>query len=245
MKRGRAAAPVHQPDDGAPNTKRYRKSPSNECDEASTEFGECGDWFESESESESEVGSAGDPWAGPDRPSRIVLVSSPSQEEATLLCREAREATTVAFDVEWQPDRRKGSNNPAAVLQLAFESGNVFVLQLASLTPLPRELQDLMRRSGCRRVGFGTRRDVAKLARAGIKVGAVEDLQVRCQDKFCCADALPGLGQVAQSLLGFELPKDRSVTCSNWASGALTPAQVEYAAMDAWVTLRICWALLN
>eukprot|EP00747_Dinoflagellata_sp_TGD_P033693 gnl/TRDRNA2_/TRDRNA2_136788_c0_seq1.p1 gnl/TRDRNA2_/TRDRNA2_136788_c0~~gnl/TRDRNA2_/TRDRNA2_136788_c0_seq1.p1 ORF type:complete len:118 (-),score=13.31 gnl/TRDRNA2_/TRDRNA2_136788_c0_seq1:42-395(-) len=40
------------------------------------------------------------------------------------------------------------------------------------------------------------------------------------------------------------MDKDKQVTVSNWASPSLNEDQVEYAAMDAWITLRLYWAML-
>merc|ERR1740123_1857167 len=127
-----------------------------------------------------------------------------------LLRSEARKAETMAFDVEWEPDR-SGSAHPAAVLQLAFETGLVFVLSLVSLGPLPREVHDLLRRSSCKRFGFSVHSDLEKLELAGVKIGAVEDLQVRCSRKFRCEEKRLGLRHMATSLLSYELPKDKRI----------------------------------
>ena len=42
-----------------------------------------------------------------------------------------------------------------------------------------------------------------------------------------------------KEILRYEMKKIREITCSNWASQRLTIEQIEYAAMDAWVTLRL------
>jgi len=52
-----------------------------------------------------------------------------------------------------------------------------------------------------------------------------------------------GLGALTQQVLGFELPKSRKVTMSNWEAWALSPQQIQYAALDALTTGHVFRAL--
>lgn len=55
-----------------------------------------------------------------------------------------------------------------------------------------------------------------------------------------------GLKRAAEELLGFYgMDKDKRLSCSNWDNVELTPEQVRYAAMDAWVTLRLFYYSLT
>lgn len=52
-----------------------------------------------------------------------------------------------------------------------------------------------------------------------------------------------GLGSLTARVLGFELPKSRRVSMSNWEARRLTQGQVVYAALDALITGQIFRAL--
>jgi hypothetical protein len=51
------------------------------------------------------------------------------------------------------------------------------------------------------------------------------------------------LDRAANVLLGYAMVKDLRITCSNWAVQKLADEQIWYAAMDAWVPLRLFGAL--
>lgn len=48
-----------------------------------------------------------------------------------------------------------------------------------------------------------------------------------------------GLKRASSCVLDFEMDKTSTVASSNWEREELTTAQVEYAAMDVWVALRL------
>jgi len=184
--------------------------------------------------------------AFPAEPEAILVVKSMSSGSCASLCADAASADCVAFDTEWAPDQYYGSDNPISVMQLAFPaSRRVYVLQLGSLSGrLPPSVQMMLVNPEVTKVGFAVdNKDAEKLRRSGIAVtsSSVVDLQERCALAMGISSNAKSLSlkQATQSLLGFNLKKDKQLTCSDWASTELTPEQVQYAALDAWVTLRL------
>eukprot|EP00928_Gymnodinium_smaydae_P064164 TRINITY_DN47578_c0_g1_i1.p1 TRINITY_DN47578_c0_g1~~TRINITY_DN47578_c0_g1_i1.p1 ORF type:complete len:257 (-),score=50.49 TRINITY_DN47578_c0_g1_i1:149-919(-) len=181
----------------------------------------------------------------PEEPRHVLLVNSTSSGAYASLCADAGSADLVAFDTEWAPDWNKSSDNPISVMQLAFpQSQRVYVIQFEQLEcRLPREVQMMLVNPGVTKVGFAvSKRDAAKLERTGIAVTQASVLDV--QEKCAAALGLPwgswtslSLGRAADKLLGYKL--DKQCACSDWSSEKLTPQQVRYAALDAWVALRL------
>lgn len=184
----------------------------------------------------------------PEEPAEVLVVNSMSSGAYQTLCADARAADLVAFDAEWAPDHKWGSDNPISVLQLAFPlSKRVYVVQLERLgRRLPKEVQMMLVNPEVRKVGFAVDgNDRAKMARSGIAVtnGSVTDVQAQCAAALGINTHAKSLSLkiAASRLLGFTLEKDKRLSCSDWAHPELTPQQVRYAALDAWVTLRLSY----
>lgn len=52
---------------------------------------------------------------------------------------------------------------------------------------------------------------------------------------------LPGgsLKQMAKDMLNITLNKDKSIQCSNWEASRLSETQIQYAALDALIPVKI------
>jgi ribonuclease D len=187
-----------------------------------------------------------------EEPGCVMVVNSTSSGAYASLCGDAATADLVAFDAEWVPDWTMGSDNPISVLQLAFPtSRRVYVLQLEPLSrKLPQAVQMMLVNPEVTKVGFAvSHKDAAKLMRSGIVVtkGTIVDVQDRCAAALgvaWSAGSSLSLKQAAQCLLGCVLFKDKRCACSDWSSEKLTPEQVRYAALDAWVALRLYYRTL-
>jgi len=186
-----------------------------------------------------------------EEPDDVLVVNSLSSGAYSSLCADAARADLVGFDAEWKPDHAYGSDNPISVLQLAFPlSRRVYVLQLGRLdNKLPAEVQMMLVNPEVRKVGFAVDlNDRAKMARSKILLtnGSMTDIQELCAAQLGVmvnAKSL-SLKNAAFGLLGFNLAKDKRVSCSDWSSQDLSVEQVRYAALDAWVPLRLCYQLI-
>jgi len=189
----------------------------------------------------------GSGWQLPEEPHAICVVNSLTSGACASLCLEAGTADIVGFDAEWVPDWTWSSDNPISVLQLAFpESNRVYVIQLGSLgRQLPQAVQLMLLNPEVTKVGFAcSYKDEAKLASSGIVVtkGSMVDVQTRCGALLGMSRTdgrFVSLKRAAHDLLGFPLEKDKRHSCSDWSREKLTPEQVRYAALDAWVALRL------
>lgn len=185
----------------------------------------------------------------PEEPREIVLVNSSSSGAHDSMCADAASADLVAFDAEWRPDCYEGADHPISVLQLAFPtSRRVYVVQLGCFGgKLPDSVSTMLMNPDVTKVGFAVDHgDIEKFARTGISVtrGSVVDVQDDCWKRLLShgistAYGRLGLKKAAELLLEYRMNKDKRLSCSDWASAALTPEQVRYAGLDAWVTLRL------
>lgn len=196
----------------------------------------------------------------PEEPLEVLLVNNSRSGAYDLLCRDAAEADVVAFDAEWRPDWHEEDNNPISVLQLAFpESRRVYVVQVGRLGgKLPVAVQMMLVNPAVIKAGFAVdRSDVAKMQRTGIAVtrDSVVDVQCRCAEAIGLLEDMGadtrgvsgaeclGMKKAAQKLLGVEM--DKRMACSDWASERLSLDQIRYAALDAWITLRLYYRTVD
>jgi RNA polymerase sigma factor for flagellar operon FliA len=92
------------------------------------------------------------------------------------------------------------------------------------------------------KVGFAVDNvDAAKLSKSGIAVtsSSVVDVQRPCERLLGAPGCSLGLKRAALILLGYAMEKDKRCSCSDWSRTKLTPEQIRYAALDAWVALRL------
>ena len=139
----------------------------------------------------------------------------------------------LGFDIEVRPTFKSGDHFPPALVQLAGR-GKVYLVQLKKIKAL-HLLGELFADARVIKAGVAVQGDIDKLhevmrfapagfvelgkmaGKAGIKANGVRTLAAR--------------------LLGLRVSK--RAQCSNWERSALAPAQVVYAATDAWVCREI------
>merc|ERR1712100_626643 len=72
-------------------------------------------------------------------------------------------------------------------------------------------------------------------------MGSVVDVQEYCAANLGLQESYQRLSlkRASSGLLGFQMNKSKRLTCSDWSREKLSPEQVRYAALDAWVALRL------
>jgi ribonuclease D len=139
-----------------------------------------------------------------------------------------RRERVVGFDTETRPSFRKGERHLPCLVQAATARA-VYLFQLSRLDVFPA-LVELLARQETVKAGVGLAHDMRQLKLVfPFTVNNVLDLGVVARRR--------GLGQtgvrnLAGILLGFRIPKGNRT--SNWAAPRLSPAQITYAATDAW-----------
>ena len=140
--------------------------------------------------------------------------------------------TALGFDTETRPTFRKGVVHPPATLQLSTPT-DCLVAHLLHLDTVPTALVEVLASTQILKAGVGVDNDAIELwLHHGLEVRARLDL----------ADgAAAALGVEAKSLsgltadvLGVTLNKSRRLQLTNWARRALSVAEAQYAALDAW-----------
>jgi ribonuclease D len=139
-----------------------------------------------------------------------------------------RQERVVGLDTETRPSFRKGESHLPCLVQAATAQA-VYLFQLRRLEVFPA-LVELLAKPGAIKAGVGLAHDLRQLKLVfPFTVENVIDLGVVARRH--------GLGQtgvrnLAGMFLGFRVPKGKRT--SNWAAPRLSPAQITYAATDAW-----------
>lgn len=170
---------------------------------------------------------------------RIALVTTAAgaREAGARLA----DAPVWGFDTESKPTFRVGevSDGPH-VLQLATAE-QAWVFQLHD--PHCRDVAaELLARAGIVKAGFGLGDDCKRIIRKlGVQPADVLELNTVFRERGYRKDM--GVKGAVAVLFNRRFIKSRKATTSNWANPTLSPAQLVYAANDAYAALRVFQAL--
>ena len=157
---------------------------------------------------------------------KVSLVATPQDLEQARA--DIRQERVVGLDTETRPSFRKGESHLPCLVQAATARA-VYLFQLRRLDVFPA-LVELLAKPHIIKAGIGLAHDLRQLKLVfPFTVENVLDLGVVARRR--------GLGQtgvrnLAGIFLGFRIPKGNRT--SNWAAPHLSPAQITYAATDAW-----------
>ena len=151
-------------------------------------------------------------------------------------------ATAVGFDIEWKPQfvskKRGGTESKTAVLQLGVDT-SCLVLHIYHMSNLPDGLVAVLTDKKVLKIGSGIKQDVSKLRRdRGLVCQGFVDTQDVAKSLDLSTQKV-GLKALAERFLGITLAKSKRVATSNWEKFPLTLRQIEYAALDAWIGLKV------
>ena len=161
----------------------------------------------------------------------IHLIATPDRLPEALMA--LQQERVLGFDTETRAAFRKGESYLPALLQLATARA-VYLIQLHAFQSLGG-LSDLLASATHLKVGVGLDFDVKKLRELyAFKPAGFVDLATLSNTAGIRANGLRGL---AAHVLGVRIAKQNR--CTNWARRELTPAQLCYAATDAWASREI------
>uniref|UniRef100_A0A803LT62 3'-5' exonuclease domain-containing protein n=2 Tax=Chenopodium quinoa TaxID=63459 RepID=A0A803LT62_CHEQI len=146
----------------------------------------------------------------------------------------------VGLDIEWRPNTSRYFRNPVAVLQLCV-GHHCLVFQLLYATRIPQGLVDFLTNEDYTFVGVGIDDDVQKLKQDyGLDVNYTVDLRTLVSTRWDEPSFRnSGLVSLAYNVLDLEYVKQRNITLSDWSQPNLSIAQVQYAAIDAFLSFEI------
>lgn len=141
----------------------------------------------------------------------------------------------VGFDTEQKPrfvsKKDGGTENETAVLQLGIET-SCLVLHIYHISEMPKSLKSILRDENILKIGSGIDKDASKFTReSGLICKGLVDTQ-----PMATSLGLQKIG-LAERFLGMKLNK--RVALTNWENVPLHLRQIEYAALDAWVGLKV------
>jgi len=171
----------------------------------------------------------------------FITVASTANEVDAWVARQPPRRV-MGLDIEWRP-ATAGLQNRTSLLQLSA-GDDVLLVQLLKFARVPRSLARLLEDGRIAKAGVGVDEDARKLGRDwDVQVQGAVDLSAWRQE------AQPGtqylsLKKLAAAVLGADMGKDKRVTLSDWAAPVLTPKQIAYAALDAWVGGECCELML-
>ncbi len=156
----------------------------------------------------------------------VSLVAS--MKELDRARADIKEERVLGLDTETRPSFRKGESHLPCLVQAATARA-VYLFQLSRLDVFPA-LVELLAKPDLVKAGVGLAHDLRQLKLVfPFTIENTVDLGVVARRR--------GLGQtgvrnLSGIFLGFRIPKGSRT--SNWAAPRLSPAQITYAATDAW-----------
>lgn len=170
---------------------------------------------------------------------RIAVVGTAA--EAELAASALVLAPVWGFDTESRPTFEAGvpSEGPHIVQLATLEAVFLFQLHEAGCRAI---VGDLLARPGIVKAGFGLHDDKRRISRKlGVEPQDVLDLDTVFRQRGYRRQM--GIKAAVAVLFEKRYLKSKRAATSNWAQKRLTPAQILYAANDAWAALRVYEAL--
>lgn len=147
--------------------------------------------------------------------------------------RKLKKEKVLGFDTETRPSFKKGQSYQPSLVQLGA-SDCVYIFQLRKLTKR-RNLFRLLANNKLLKAGVATQFDVRQLQEIeAFEPAGFVNLETLTDELGIKNN---GLRSLTALVLGFRVSKGEQR--SNWSRVNLTPAQVRYAATDAWVSREI------
>lgn len=161
----------------------------------------------------------------------IIIIDQIEEVDAAVA--ELRRYKIIGFDTETKPSFKRGVTNKVSLLQLS--TGNSAYLFRLNMTGIPASLQSLLADESIKKIGISVRDDeIALNRREKVVLGGFVDLQ-----EYVTKMGIHDLSLQKIYALLFNERISKSKRISNWEVETFSESQKEYAAIDAWATLRI------
>jgi ribonuclease D len=158
---------------------------------------------------------------------RVCVVTT--RTELTDALADIHQERVVGFDTETRPAFKKGERYDPALVQMATARA-VYLFQLRRVDVIPG-LAAVLSEPGIVKAGVAVARDLQDLKQVfAFAEKGVVDLGVIARRRGL---EQTGVRNLAGIFLSCRVAK--SSRTSNWAATTLTPAQIAYAATDAWI----------
>lgn len=161
----------------------------------------------------------------------IVVIED--AKNAQEIAEELKSQRFLGFDTETRPAFHKGEVYKVGLLQLAtFDAVYLFRLNKCGFPPA---LRQLLENPDIVKIGVGVRDDIRNLQKVEkFTAASFVDMQDYAP-QFGIEDK--SFSKLMAIIFGVKISKRQRVT--NWDAPELTPAQIRYAATDAWGSLKM------
>jgi len=164
-------------------------------------------------------------------PGSVLIIDT--MEQMKDACDALSKATVLGFDTETKPAFHKGQYFQVALLQLA-NNNTVYLFRLNKIG-LPHELLKILSSPEIKKIGIAIKDDIKTLRdRRDFRPDGFVELTDLTVDRGIVPK---GLRDIAALVLQGRISKKAKIT--NWEARFLSPAQIAYAATDAWAPLEI------
>ena len=156
-------------------------------------------------------------------------------KQCLALEQELKSCALLGFDTESKPTFTKGevSTGPHLIQLASHDAAYLFQISpevLEFLKPVFESRDQI-------KVGFGLKNDAHLFRKKGIELNSVIELS-KCFSAFGFPNPM-GLKNAMTLLFQVNFPKSKKISTSNWARKTLTPAQIQYAAADAYAPVLV------
>lgn len=147
----------------------------------------------------------------------------------------------LGFDAEWDVVfvNRRVIRGKVAIIQIAFKS-NIYLFHIA-VFGIPENLKTLLASESFLKTGRNVGGDLKKLQDQfdlEYNSQSVVELGTLCSNKGI-ANGHSSLAAFCEATLNLSLPKPQDIRISNWSNRNLSKEQLEYAALDAYCSLKV------
>jgi ribonuclease D len=160
-----------------------------------------------------------------------------TKEHCLEALEDIKKSNILGFDTETRPSFTKGESYSVSLLQLSTENKN-YLFRINKI-PFGEELADILADENIIKAGVAIHDDIKHLNRIRkFKAQGFVDIADLAKEKGIITLGL-------RSLAGLILDKriSKKAKLSNWEQPRLTPAQINYAATDSEVSLKLYHAL--
>ncbi|KAJ8733713.1 hypothetical protein PYW07_014264 [Mythimna separata] len=172
---------------------------------------------------------------------RVVTTEESCDQVVEELRRRCQNHRALGFDCEWVTEN--GQRQPVALVQLSSFDGYCGLFRLSNIKVMPASLKDLLEDETIYKVGVAAADD-GNYLNHDYSVLLKSTLDIRYLAELNGLEA-GGLATLSSSLLDIVLDKSWRIRCSDWEAEELSESQVQYAAVDAHVAIRIFAILLE
>ena len=160
-------------------------------------------------------------------------------KDVVKYCKVLSKADVLGFDTETKPSFTKGVVHQTSLMQLSF-ANSVFLFRLNKIG-LMKEIIDILINPNILKVGIDVKNDLLDLK----KIYPFHESNFIDLNTLAINKGFKSIGAVKLSimLLGYRISKRQRL--SDWSLDRLNDAQIEYAAIDAWICPKILQAFID